>query len=210
MEERRNRGHVPANGGWGKRHCSSSRRGRCRDRCAGDLNRVINAESANLQRAVAAAARQLEAVDTLDADGRLAKQPYVVRLVADARREVPEATSHRAGGATAGASVGGSAALERIERLALHADEGIGRRRPVAVAERIRLTSAQGPSGRDPKDRPPSGARRRVLASLRDMRPVIIAANWKMNTTPADAGELAATIAARTEEPEVVRVICPP
>jgi triosephosphate isomerase len=42
------------------------------------------------------------------------------------------------------------------------------------------------------------------------MRPVIIAANWKMNTTPADAGELAATIAARTEEPDVVRVICPP
>ena len=42
------------------------------------------------------------------------------------------------------------------------------------------------------------------------MRPVIIAANWKMNTTPADAGELAATIAARTEEPGVVRVICPP
>ena len=42
------------------------------------------------------------------------------------------------------------------------------------------------------------------------MRPVIIAANWKMNTTPADAGELAATIAARTQEPGVVRVICPP
>ncbi len=42
------------------------------------------------------------------------------------------------------------------------------------------------------------------------MRPVIIAANWKMNTTPADAGQLAATIAARTEEPGVTRVICPP
>ncbi len=42
------------------------------------------------------------------------------------------------------------------------------------------------------------------------MRPVIIAANRKMNTPPADAGELAATIAARTEEPGVVRVICPP
>ena len=42
------------------------------------------------------------------------------------------------------------------------------------------------------------------------MRPLIIAANWKMNTTPADAGQLAATIAARTEEPGVVRVICPP
>ena len=42
------------------------------------------------------------------------------------------------------------------------------------------------------------------------MRPIIIAANWKMNTTPADAGQLAATIAARTEEPGVTRVICPP
>jgi triosephosphate isomerase (TIM) len=42
------------------------------------------------------------------------------------------------------------------------------------------------------------------------MRPVIIAANWKMNTTPADAGELAATIAGRIREPAVVRVLCPP
>jgi len=42
------------------------------------------------------------------------------------------------------------------------------------------------------------------------MRPVIIAANWKMNTTPADAGELARTIAGRTREADVVRVICPP
>ncbi len=42
------------------------------------------------------------------------------------------------------------------------------------------------------------------------MRPVIIAANWKMNTTPADAGLLARTIAGRTREADVVRVICPP
>jgi triosephosphate isomerase (TIM) len=42
------------------------------------------------------------------------------------------------------------------------------------------------------------------------MRPIVIAANWKMNTTPADAGELARTIAARTREPGVTRVICPP
>jgi triosephosphate isomerase len=42
------------------------------------------------------------------------------------------------------------------------------------------------------------------------MRPVVVAANWKMHTTPADAGELAATIAARTREPGVTRVICPP
>jgi triosephosphate isomerase (TIM) len=45
---------------------------------------------------------------------------------------------------------------------------------------------------------------------IQSIRPVIVAANWKMHTTPADAGDLARTIAARTREPEVVRVICPP
>jgi triosephosphate isomerase len=43
------------------------------------------------------------------------------------------------------------------------------------------------------------------------MRPIVIAANWKMHTTPAEAGELAATIAARTRvDGPVERVICPP
>ena len=43
------------------------------------------------------------------------------------------------------------------------------------------------------------------------MRPVIIAANWKMHTTPADAADLAATMAARTRVAgPVERVICPP
>ncbi len=42
------------------------------------------------------------------------------------------------------------------------------------------------------------------------MRDVVVAANWKMHTTPSDAGELATTIAARTREPGVTRVICPP
>ena len=45
---------------------------------------------------------------------------------------------------------------------------------------------------------------------IRAMRPVIVAANWKMHTTPADAAELARTIATRTTEPDVVRVICAP
>jgi triosephosphate isomerase len=45
---------------------------------------------------------------------------------------------------------------------------------------------------------------------IRAMRPVIVAANWKMHTTPGDAEELARTIASRTREPDVVRVICPP
>ncbi|HUP55110.1 MAG TPA: triose-phosphate isomerase [Methylomirabilota bacterium] len=42
------------------------------------------------------------------------------------------------------------------------------------------------------------------------MRDVVVAANWKMHTTPADAAELARTIASRTREPGVMRVICPP
>jgi triosephosphate isomerase len=41
-------------------------------------------------------------------------------------------------------------------------------------------------------------------------RPVVIAGNWKMHTTPADAGELARTIGSRTRVAGVVRVICPP
>jgi len=42
------------------------------------------------------------------------------------------------------------------------------------------------------------------------MRTPFIAANWKMHTTPADAGDLARTIAARTRVAGVLRVICPP
>jgi triosephosphate isomerase len=42
------------------------------------------------------------------------------------------------------------------------------------------------------------------------MRPVVVAGNCKMHTTPADAGELARTIAARTRVDGVVRVLCPP
>jgi triosephosphate isomerase (TIM) len=45
---------------------------------------------------------------------------------------------------------------------------------------------------------------------IRTMRPIIVAGNWKMHTTPADAGELARTIAARTRVDGVVRVLCPP
>jgi triosephosphate isomerase (TIM) len=42
------------------------------------------------------------------------------------------------------------------------------------------------------------------------MREVIVAGNWKMNTTPADAGRLAADIERVTRVDGVTRVICPP
>jgi len=88
----------------------------------GDINRVINAESANLQRAVAAASRQLAAVDRLEADGRLAAQPYVVRSVAAARRETPEATFAELAERLELHRSAVQRALERLERLALHDD----------------------------------------------------------------------------------------
>jgi hypothetical protein len=84
----------------------------------GELNRVLNAESANLQRAVSAAGRQLDAIAVLDADGRLAQQPPAVRRVADARRATPEASladlAERLGAHRSAVQ----RALERMERLA--------------------------------------------------------------------------------------------
>ena len=84
----------------------------------GELNRILNAESANLTRTVAAAGRQLDAIAALSSDGRLAEQAPAVRAVAAARRETPEATL---GELAERLSVHRSAvqrALERIERLA--------------------------------------------------------------------------------------------
>jgi DNA-binding transcriptional ArsR family regulator len=119
----------------------------------GDLNRVINAESANLQRAVAASARQLEAINTVEADGRLAAQPYVVRLVADARREEPEATFTELAERLGLHRSAVQRALERIERLALHPDEGVGRRgrlrKPRAWPRRRASEAGVGPGQAD-------------------------------------------------------------
>jgi hypothetical protein len=84
----------------------------------GELNRVLNAESANLQRAVAAAGRQLDAIAVLDATGRLQEQPYVVRAVADGRRETPEATLGELADRLGFHRSAVQRALERLERLA--------------------------------------------------------------------------------------------
>jgi DNA-binding protein WhiA len=96
----------------------------------GDINRVINAESANLQRAVAAAARHLEAISALESDGRLVEQSYVVRVVAAARVEEPEATFSDLAERLGLHRSAVQRALDRVERLALHPDEGVGKRRP--------------------------------------------------------------------------------
>jgi DNA-binding protein WhiA len=85
----------------------------------GDLNRVINAESANLARTVIAAGRQLDAIAALSEDGRLASESATVRAVAAARRETPEATLGELAYRLAIHRSAVQRALERIERLAL-------------------------------------------------------------------------------------------
>jgi DNA-binding protein WhiA len=54
------------------------------------LNRLINAEEANLERTVRAADRQLAAIAALEADGRLARLGVGLREAAAIRRRMPE------------------------------------------------------------------------------------------------------------------------
>jgi DNA-binding protein WhiA len=84
----------------------------------GELNRVLNAESANLARTVAAAGRQLEAIAALAADGRLDDEPSTVQSVAAARRETPEATLGELAERLAIHRSAVQRALDRLERLA--------------------------------------------------------------------------------------------
>ena len=124
----------------------------------GELNRVLNAESANLQRSVAASGRQLAAIDALEADGRLGEQPRTVRAVAEARRETPEASLSEIATRLDLHRSAVQRALDRLERLALHDDEGVGRRartgggrrrepQPAGDGDRSLTADAAGPNG---------------------------------------------------------------
>ena len=58
----------------------------------GHLNRVVNAEYANLARSVASARRQLEHIAVLRSSPDWSRLPRSVKAVAEARRRAPEAT----------------------------------------------------------------------------------------------------------------------
>ncbi len=58
----------------------------------GQLNRAINAESANLRRSIASSRRQLASIATLAGSGQLEHLPSVTRALADARLSAPEAS----------------------------------------------------------------------------------------------------------------------
>jgi len=84
----------------------------------GELNRIINAESSNVRRSVAAAGRQLVAIESLEAQGRLGEQPGVVRMVAAARRDMPDATLTDLAARLAVHRSAVQRALDRLERMA--------------------------------------------------------------------------------------------
>jgi hypothetical protein len=86
----------------------------------GDLNRLLNAESANLARIAAAAAHQLAAIAVLEADGRLGEEPEPVRAVARLRRAIPEASLGELAVELGVPRGRVQRALGRVERLALH------------------------------------------------------------------------------------------
>ena len=113
----------------------------------GDLNRVINAESANLQRSVGAAGRQMAAIEELTATGELAHQPYVVRAVAEARRETPESTLSELAERLGLHRSAVQRALERLERLALLPPDD-ERRRPRPTGLRRSATGSEATVGR--------------------------------------------------------------
>ncbi len=58
----------------------------------GHLNRVLNAETANLTRTVASSARHIAIITQLEAEGRLSELPDAERAVAAERRTAPEAS----------------------------------------------------------------------------------------------------------------------
>ncbi len=97
----------------------------------GEMNRVLNAESANLQRTVAAAGRQLAAIEQLEAVGQLTRQPPAVRAVAEGRRRTPEATIGELAARLGFHRSAVQRALDRLERQAADAPPAGGRRRRI-------------------------------------------------------------------------------
>lgn len=84
----------------------------------GHLNRVLNAESANLQRSVASAARQVAAIRALEASGSLERLPQFDRAVARLRCDAPEQTLTELARRLEVSRARVQRALERLEALA--------------------------------------------------------------------------------------------
>ena len=88
----------------------------------GHLNRVINAETANLRRSVASTAQQIDAIRSLERSGELARMPEATQTIARARLDAPEASlTELAAGVGASRSLV-QRALEQIRSAAARSD----------------------------------------------------------------------------------------
>ena len=92
----------------------------------GQLNRAINAESANLRRSVVTARRQLAAIESLADAGELERLPAHVRRVAELRRREPEATFGEIAERLGVTRAVVQRAFEALETRALHLAEAPG------------------------------------------------------------------------------------
>jgi DNA-binding transcriptional regulator WhiA len=89
------------------------------------VNRLLNAEAANLGRTVRAADRQLQAIDRLERAGGLGRLPDALRETAVQRRRQPDADLDTLASAL---GVSRSAVNHRLRRLVALADEVAGSR----------------------------------------------------------------------------------
>jgi DNA-binding protein WhiA len=85
------------------------------------VNRLLNADEANLGRTVRAADRQLQAIRELDAAGVLDRLPAALRDVASQRRREPEGDLDTL---AAGLGISRSAANHRLRRIVDLAERG--------------------------------------------------------------------------------------
>jgi hypothetical protein len=87
------------------------------------LNRLINAEEANLGRTVRAADRQLTAIARLESDGTLAGLPAGLREAAAARRRMPDADLDTLATALGVSRSAVNHRLRRLVELGIHEEE---------------------------------------------------------------------------------------
>lgn len=101
-----------------------------------NINRLVNCDTANVAKAVAAAADQVEAIKRLRSDGRLETAPRALKEVADVRLEYPEATVAELG-EIMDPPLSKSAVYHRLRRLEKLAEGGRrGRAKPARTDSR--------------------------------------------------------------------------
>jgi hypothetical protein len=89
----------------------------------GHMNRVVNAEGANLRRAVEAAHRQLAHIEALEGTNGLHRLSRRAKRVVDARRRAPEATFTEIAVTLGMSRAQVQRAFNELESLALHQDD---------------------------------------------------------------------------------------